>query len=67
GGNPVACAAGLAVLDTIAGEGLLENAKRQGERFDVGRGPGGAERAVPHAPEGAPWRGVPTGRGAGKA
>lgn len=29
GGNPVACAAGLAVLDTIANEGLLENAKRQ--------------------------------------
>ncbi|MCW5250950.1 MULTISPECIES: acetylornithine transaminase [unclassified Streptomyces] len=29
GGNPVACAAGLAVLDTIAGEGLLENVKRQ--------------------------------------
>ncbi|MFF8450587.1 acetylornithine transaminase [Streptomyces leeuwenhoekii] len=33
GGNPVACAAGLAVLDTIAGEGLLENVKRQGERL----------------------------------
>ncbi|OXY96289.1 acetylornithine transaminase [Streptomyces diastatochromogenes] len=29
GGNPVACAAGLAVLDTIADEGLLENVKRQ--------------------------------------
>ncbi|MGW0768051.1 acetylornithine transaminase [Streptomyces sp. NPDC002676] len=29
GGNPVACAAGLAVLDTIANEGLLENVKRQ--------------------------------------
>jgi acetylornithine/N-succinyldiaminopimelate aminotransferase len=29
GGNPVACAAGLAVLDTIAGDGLLENVKRQ--------------------------------------
>ncbi|MFB7505295.1 acetylornithine transaminase [Streptomyces broussonetiae] len=29
GGNPVACAAGLAVLDTIEGEGLLENVKRQ--------------------------------------
>lgn len=29
GGNPVACAAGLAVLDTIATEGLLENVKRQ--------------------------------------
>ncbi|MCS0601884.1 acetylornithine transaminase [Streptomyces sp. LP11] len=29
GGNPVACAAGLAVLDTIAGDGLLDNVKRQ--------------------------------------
>ncbi|MBV2355880.1 acetylornithine transaminase [Streptomyces sp. J2-1] len=29
GGNPVACAAGLAVLDTIEGEGLLDNVKRQ--------------------------------------
>ncbi|MFI2201235.1 acetylornithine transaminase [Streptomyces sp. NPDC020192] len=29
GGNPVACAAGLAVLDTIADQGLLENVKRQ--------------------------------------
>jgi acetylornithine aminotransferase len=36
GGNPVACAAGLAVLDTIAGEGLLENVKRQGERLREG-------------------------------
>ncbi|MFJ3233108.1 acetylornithine transaminase [Streptomyces sp. NPDC086787] len=29
GGNPVACAAGLAVLDTIADDGLLDNVKRQ--------------------------------------
>jgi acetylornithine aminotransferase len=29
GGNPVACAAGLAVVDTIANDGLLENVKRQ--------------------------------------
>ncbi|GGT19009.1 acetylornithine transaminase [Streptomyces chromofuscus] len=36
GGNPVACAAGLAVLDTIANEGLLENVKRQGERLRDG-------------------------------
>ncbi|PZH00026.1 acetylornithine transaminase [Streptomyces sp. NTH33] len=36
GGNPVSCAAGLAVLDTIAGEGLLENAKRQSERLREG-------------------------------
>jgi acetylornithine aminotransferase len=36
GGNPVACAAGLAVLDTIANEGLLENVKRQGETLRDG-------------------------------
>ncbi|MFF8596192.1 acetylornithine transaminase [Streptomyces sp. NPDC015220] len=36
GGNPVACAAGLAVLDTIAGEGLLENVKRQSETLREG-------------------------------
>ncbi|MFI6877885.1 acetylornithine transaminase [Streptomyces sp. NPDC050400] len=36
GGNPVACAAGLAVLDTIAGEGLLENTKGVGERLTAG-------------------------------
>ncbi|MGJ5750306.1 acetylornithine aminotransferase [Streptomyces puniciscabiei] len=36
GGNPVACAAGLAVLDTIANDGLLENVKRQGEKLREG-------------------------------
>ncbi|GAA3023757.1 acetylornithine transaminase [Streptomyces glomeratus] len=36
GGNPVACAAGLAVLDTIAAEGLLDNVKRQSERLREG-------------------------------
>ncbi|MGV9452661.1 acetylornithine transaminase [Streptomyces sp. NPDC003635] len=36
GGNPVACAAGLAVLDTIANEGLLENVKRQSEKLRDG-------------------------------
>ncbi|GAA0633500.1 acetylornithine transaminase [Streptomyces thermocarboxydovorans] len=36
GGNPVACAAGLAVLDTIASEGLLDNVKRQSERLRDG-------------------------------
>ncbi|MEU6480306.1 acetylornithine transaminase [Streptomyces sp. NPDC047017] len=36
GGNPVSCAAGLAVLDTIAGEGLLENVKRQSEALRGG-------------------------------
>ncbi|GAA2451060.1 acetylornithine transaminase [Streptomyces glaucus] len=36
GGNPVACAAGLAVLDTVASEGLLDNVKRQGEKLRGG-------------------------------
>ncbi|MFI9763599.1 acetylornithine transaminase [Streptomyces sp. NPDC051963] len=36
GGNPVACAAGLAVLDTIANDGLLENVKQQSERLRDG-------------------------------
>ncbi|MER5212786.1 acetylornithine transaminase [Streptomyces sp. NPDC002838] len=36
GGNPIACAAGLAVLDTIAAEGLLENVKRQSEKLRDG-------------------------------
>ncbi|MGW1748502.1 acetylornithine transaminase [Streptomyces sp. NPDC002092] len=36
GGNPVACAAGLAVLDTIANEGLLENVKQQSEKLREG-------------------------------
>lgn len=33
GGNPVACAAGLAVLETIEKEGLLAHAARVGERL----------------------------------
>ncbi|NEC87252.1 acetylornithine transaminase [Streptomyces sp. SID12501] len=36
GGNPVACAAGLAVLDTIDNEGLLANVKRQSEKLRDG-------------------------------
>ncbi|MEU5098886.1 acetylornithine transaminase [Streptomyces sp. NPDC020996] len=36
GGNPVACAAGLAVLDTIESEGLLENVKRQSGKLRDG-------------------------------
>ncbi|MFI5866943.1 acetylornithine transaminase [Streptomyces sp. NPDC051546] len=36
GGNPVACAAGLAVLDTIEKEGLLAHATRVGERLRRG-------------------------------
>ena len=33
GGNPVAAAAGLAVLDTLAGDHLVEAARRMGERL----------------------------------
>ncbi|MCX4783431.1 acetylornithine transaminase [Streptomyces sp. NBC_01264] len=36
GGNPVACAAGLAVLETIEKEGLLIHAQRVGERLRLG-------------------------------
>lgn len=36
GGNPVAAAAGLAVLDTIESEGLLEHTRKLGERLRHG-------------------------------
>ncbi|MEU7576514.1 acetylornithine transaminase [Streptomyces sp. NPDC041068] len=36
GGNPVACAAGLAVLETVEAEGLLAHVVRQGERLRRG-------------------------------
>lgn len=36
GGSPVACAAALAVLDTIESEGLLDRAKLAGERLRQG-------------------------------
>ncbi|MFF1677860.1 acetylornithine transaminase [Streptomyces sp. NPDC058256] len=36
GSNPVVCAGGLAVLDTIASEGLLENVKRTSEKLRDG-------------------------------
>jgi acetylornithine aminotransferase len=36
GGNPVSCAAALAVLDTIANEDLLDHVKRLGERLRRG-------------------------------
>ncbi|MCP3817130.1 acetylornithine transaminase [Streptomyces sp. A3M-1-3] len=43
GGNPVACAAGLAVLDTLAADGLLDQVKRTGEKLRTGiEGIGGA-------------------------
>jgi acetylornithine aminotransferase len=36
GGNPVCCAAALAVLDTIAGEGLLEHVRQVGKEIATG-------------------------------
>ncbi|MFI7491068.1 acetylornithine transaminase [Micromonospora echinaurantiaca] len=36
GGNPVSCAAALAVVSTIAGDGLLDHVKRVGERLRRG-------------------------------
>jgi acetylornithine/N-succinyldiaminopimelate aminotransferase len=36
GGNPVSCAAALAVLDTIESEGLLDHAYRMGQRLADG-------------------------------
>ncbi len=36
GGNPVACAAGLAVLSTIRSEGLVENAAARGAELSAG-------------------------------
>ncbi|WP_336029302.1 acetylornithine transaminase [Geodermatophilus sp. FMUSA9-8] len=36
GGNPIACAAALAVLDTVRDEGLLERAKELEHRFTAG-------------------------------
>jgi acetylornithine aminotransferase len=36
GGNPIACAAALAVLDTIEADGLLDNVRKTGERLAAG-------------------------------
>ncbi len=36
GGNPVACAAGIAVLETIAADGLIENAAARGAQLTDG-------------------------------
>ncbi|HKG55708.1 MAG TPA: aspartate aminotransferase family protein [Candidatus Limnocylindrales bacterium] len=36
GGNPVACAAGIAVLETMRDEGLIENARARGEELTAG-------------------------------
>ncbi|MFL5644735.1 MAG: aspartate aminotransferase family protein [Chloroflexota bacterium] len=43
GGNPVACAAGLAVLETMRDEGLVENAVERGAELVAGLGAIAAE------------------------
>jgi acetylornithine aminotransferase len=70
GGNPVCCAAALAVLDTIEAEDLLDHAKRVGERLRAGiealehplvagvRGAGLLLGIVLRAPAAAPVTGV---------
>jgi acetylornithine/N-succinyldiaminopimelate aminotransferase len=57
GGNPIACAAALAVLDTIADEHLLEQVKRVGEH--LGDGLGAIDSALVTGVRGSGlWRGV---------
>ncbi|MET0271436.1 MAG: aminotransferase class III-fold pyridoxal phosphate-dependent enzyme [Phenylobacterium sp.] len=46
GGNPVSCAAGLAVLDVIRDEGLLENAKVVGQHLRERLAPFGKVRGA---------------------
>ena len=36
GGNPVSCAAGIAVLETIRGEGLVANSAARGQQLETG-------------------------------
>ena len=54
GGNPVACAAGIAVLETIGDEGLVENAgdarRRAAQGLDRLDGRGRADRRRPRDP-----------------
>jgi acetylornithine/N-succinyldiaminopimelate aminotransferase len=43
GGNPLACAAGQAVLDVVANDAFLENVRRMGERLR-----GALEQMIPN-------------------
>ena len=59
GGNPLACAAGLAVLEVFDAEGLVDKARIQGER--LGAGLEAIARDLPAAVEARGvglWRGV---------
>ena len=70
GGNPVACAAALAVLDTIESDGLLANVTEVGDRLaadDRGhRAPAGHRGARQRAVAGDRARGPGGGRGGGR-
>jgi acetylornithine aminotransferase len=57
GGNPIACAAALAVLTTIADEHLLEHVKRVGEHLNDGLGQLGSPLVTGVRGSGL-WRGV---------
>ena len=63
GGNPVACAAALAVLAVIEDEGLTQNAAEMGGYLT--RGPAGAAAAAP-GDRGRPGRGPAARRGTGR-
>jgi predicted acetylornithine/succinylornithine family transaminase len=52
GGGPVPCAAALAVLDVIAGDGLLENARVQGARLAAGLAEAMVDAGLPGSPRG---------------
>jgi acetylornithine/LysW-gamma-L-lysine aminotransferase len=36
GGNPISCAAGIAALDSLTEDGLIENSEKMGEKFRKG-------------------------------
>ena len=54
GGNPVACAAGIAVLETIRDEGLVANAAARGARAARPASPGSRPRTTGSATSAGP-------------